>query len=646
MKIAGVEFPNLLLNALRENRLVIFAGAGVSMGPPANLPSFRRLAEQVADGTGQSIEDDETEDRFLGRLKVGGTEVHQRAAEILQRDSPEPTELHRNLLRLYGSPDDVRIVTTNFDLLFEQSAAELFSHDPKVFRSPVLPLGSRFHGIVHPHGAVNEPEETVLTHLDFGRAYLTESDGWARWFMVDLFANYTVLFVGYSHNDTIMTYLTPSLPLDSEHPRFALIGDLSDESDHWRRMGAEPIRFPQQRNDDFSGLYAAVAGLAEHARRGALEWRQRIAIVAGILPPAVDDESADIVAHALATPDLTQFFVESAQLPEWIDWLDQRGHLDCLFAEEGKVQQKAILSFWLAREFAVAHPDAVFSLIERHRGSISFETWLRLAWAVGDQGNSAQTDIATVSKWVHFLTSSMPPHVHEGIIHGLHELAEVCSDLGAFQSLLQLYDAITKPRHEVRLAPEYGNYAVMYQHYLKELWENSLEPNLEYIAYSLLEHTAERLGERYSLATAWEKTYVGGDWDNISRSAIEPHPQDKDNQESVNTLIDIARGCLEWLSTSDPGYTAVWCDRFANSAAPLLRRLAIHAMSARADLSADDKIVWLLERCDVNELEAQHEIFQAAAAAYAQASPQLRADLIKAVSEYRVPRSDYDDDTT
>ena len=39
----------------------------------------------------------------------------------------------------------------------------------------------------------------VLTDKDFGRAYLTE--GWARRFIQDLFLKFTVLFVGYSHND-------------------------------------------------------------------------------------------------------------------------------------------------------------------------------------------------------------------------------------------------------------------------------------------------------------------------------------------------------------------------------------------------------------------------------------------------------------
>ena len=110
MKIAGVDFPDPLLNALRDGRLVVFAGAGMSMGPPADLPGFRRLAEQVAEGTGQSVGEAETEDRFLGRLKDLGANVHQRASETLQGADPKPTTLHLNLLRLFREPGTVRVV--------------------------------------------------------------------------------------------------------------------------------------------------------------------------------------------------------------------------------------------------------------------------------------------------------------------------------------------------------------------------------------------------------------------------------------------------------------------------------------------------------------------------------------------------------
>lgn len=142
MKIAGVEFPEPLLRSFQDERLVVFAGAGVSMGRPGNLPSFRQLAERMVDGTGESIGDRESEDRFLGRLEDRGVAVHRIAAEILRRNDPKPAELHGNLVRWYSAPEDLRIVTTNFDLMFERVAKALVDAEPKVFLSPALPLGS------------------------------------------------------------------------------------------------------------------------------------------------------------------------------------------------------------------------------------------------------------------------------------------------------------------------------------------------------------------------------------------------------------------------------------------------------------------------------------------------------------------------
>ena len=122
MKIAGIDFPRELLDALRDNKLVVFAGAGVSMGEPANLPNFKCLTKLIAQGTGETQKDGETDDQFLGRLKKErGTEVHELAAEKLSENIPKPTDLHRDLLRLYSKAESTRIITTNFDLLFEQA---------------------------------------------------------------------------------------------------------------------------------------------------------------------------------------------------------------------------------------------------------------------------------------------------------------------------------------------------------------------------------------------------------------------------------------------------------------------------------------------------------------------------------------------
>ena len=105
MQIVGIQFPESLCDALRDRRLVIFAGAGVSMGEPACLPNFKQLACAIANGTGQSFQESrETEDRFLGRLRHRGVDVHHRAAQELFRDDLQPTDLHRSLLRLCSVP--------------------------------------------------------------------------------------------------------------------------------------------------------------------------------------------------------------------------------------------------------------------------------------------------------------------------------------------------------------------------------------------------------------------------------------------------------------------------------------------------------------------------------------------------------------
>ena len=122
MRISGVDFPPALIEALRNDQLVVFAGAGVSISEPAGLPGFEVLAEAIAKDTGVIRDDFEPVDRFLGRLKGNGTDVHARAAQVLQERAPEPSELHSDLLRLYETPESVRVVTTNFDTLFEQAA--------------------------------------------------------------------------------------------------------------------------------------------------------------------------------------------------------------------------------------------------------------------------------------------------------------------------------------------------------------------------------------------------------------------------------------------------------------------------------------------------------------------------------------------
>ena len=639
MLIGGVYFPEPLLSALRNGEVVIFAGAGVSMGDPANLPKFDDLAEQIALGTGHTYDrDKESADRFLGRLRYAGVEVNTLAARILQKNNPMPTDLHRDLLRIYRRSEDVLIVTTNFDLLFERAASEVFNRQPKIYTAPALPVGNTFRGIVHLHGSLDEPDEMVITHQDFGSAYLTQADGWARRFLVDLFTSRTVLFVGYSHNDTMMTYFTPSLSPDSGRRRFALIGKKIDDVNRWSIMGIEPVPFPQEYNSDFTGLDAAVGDLADRMQRGVLAWRNYITEIGRKLPPK-DDESIGIINNALSTSEHARFFAAAADSPDWVDWLDQQGLLARLFDQGLLEEADGILCWWLARRFTTTHADELFSLIQRHEGRLNPVLWKRFALQLIP--DETKLDAETLSKWMHFLMSSVPSDISDIDDFVLVGLAQRCVELGLYQNLLQVYDAMTMFRNQVRPGFERDTRGVR-EHQMRTLREKCIEPHLPAIALPLLERTTMRLEERRSAILAWNGGNGAQDTDSSSRLSINPKSRERMPRE-IDYLIDLARICLEWLATEKPEIVKLWVERHANSGAPLLRRLAIHAMSSRDNICADEKLSWLVGSCDINDISSRNEISEFVAAAYPLAGDKQRSALIQGVSEYRAPESEHYD---
>jgi len=169
-----------LLAALRSGKLIVFAGAGVSLGAPANLPSFRQLTRLIAAGTGERQLDGEPDDRFLGRLHQRRIDVHGLAAKQLSRPGLTPTTLHYELLRLFPTLESVRVVTTNFDLLIEVAAGTVFGSSPEVYSGAALPLGRDFTGIVHVHGALRA-ETTLSRRSEFvGPLLSTDSLGIAK----------------------------------------------------------------------------------------------------------------------------------------------------------------------------------------------------------------------------------------------------------------------------------------------------------------------------------------------------------------------------------------------------------------------------------------------------------------------------------
>jgi hypothetical protein len=293
MIIKGVDFPEHLIEAQKSGELVIFAGAGVSVDSPSSLPDFNELAKQIASGTNKQRESNEPIDHFLGRLEAKGVDVHRRAYEILSRNESKPNLIHSTLLSLFPSRDAIKLVTTNFDSHFTAAGTALFESPMQAFYAPALPLGYRFSGIIYLHGCITNPyEDLVLTDTDFGRAYLT--DGWATSFLRQMFGEFAVLFVGYSHSDSVMNYLSRALVPGNQH-RYALT---TSEPEHWKYLGIEPIIYECPSPKEHGEAVKAVGSWVSLSRMGSLDHQQRIrAIVEG--PPPFEKEYEDYLKNAL-----------------------------------------------------------------------------------------------------------------------------------------------------------------------------------------------------------------------------------------------------------------------------------------------------------------------------------------------------------
>ena len=639
MKLSGIDFPKGLLDALSNDSLVVFAGAGVSMGEPANLPNFRNLAEKIAKGTGKELEN-KPEDQFLGELSHGGVHIYERASEVLDRDGLEPTELHFNLLRLFSTPESVRVVTTNFDLLFERAAEKVFDSSPEVFRAPALPLGNKFSGIIHVHGSVCRPEDMVLADEDFGRAYLVE--GWARRFLVELFRSFTVLFVGYSHNDTIMNYLARALPAGENTTRFILTDD--EKIEKWKVPGIIPIVYPSPSVEDHSALYKGIGALAEYVSWGALDWKRKINEIDEKETLLLDEEEKDIISQALLDATKTPFFTNAASSPQWIDWLDKSGYLDGVFGDADLDEPTFFLAHWLAEKFVRSHPEHLFSLINRHGTRLNPRFWERLARRIGQDKDP--WDKNTLSRWISLLLSTAPKNPHDTI---LLWLGERCIEQGLPDDLVEIFDAITASSIELYARPDFrvedpNPYLSITAEWklaggrrkINLLWENGLKPNRNQVAEPLLASIIRQMETQHRRLATWGNADRDRSPASSRRSAIEPNEQDR-RQESFDVLIDAARDCLEWLASERPETASQLCDRMAGAEAPLLRRLAVHTLFTREDLSPDEKIGWLLSKIDLHNLSTHHEMFRAVTKTYPAATQEKRRDVIDAVLAYRWP---------
>nr|WP_261328993.1 SIR2 family protein [Rhizobium leguminosarum] len=335
----GPSIPDELLLARDQGRVVFFCGAGVSRAR-AGLPDFFGLAEKVTDKlgvqAGSAVVKILEEAKVIGnRTGVDGLISADRVFGLLEREflprdinaavaaalNPGANcdlHAHRTLVRLATTREGlVRLVTTNFDRMFDECKVGLNSFKPPNLPDPARP--SEMNGIVYLHGKATanydgaEGDGFVLSSSEFGRAYL--SDGWATSFFREIIDRYFVVFVGYTADDPPVQYLLEALNKTSGR----LVGVYAFQSGEakyattrWQHKGVEAIPYDEAQRH--SALWTTLEAWADRAD-DADGWTDRIVELAKQGPEKLEPYQRGQVAHVMGTVEGVRKFSEGENPP-------------------------------------------------------------------------------------------------------------------------------------------------------------------------------------------------------------------------------------------------------------------------------------------------------------------------------------------
>jgi len=280
----GADIPNELIRAVTDGSATFLCGAGVSFR--VGLPSFKTLTEQVYTRLGESSNEEAAErnaiaskeyDRALRSLEKRthrpgtSSRVRDAVAALLATPSVAFPD-HLALLQLSRDGDGrPRLITTNFDTLFERAARAGGIPDVPSYAGVSMPRagGERDHGILHLHGRIADDRlglahtDLILTSADFGDAYLRS--GWASRYIEDRMRLGTLVLVGYSAEDAAMRLLLETLDADRDrfrdlHDIYAIERGTAESASVWKAKGIKPIEFA-----DFEAIYVTLAEWARYA---------------------------------------------------------------------------------------------------------------------------------------------------------------------------------------------------------------------------------------------------------------------------------------------------------------------------------------------------------------------------------------------
>lgn len=440
----GPALPRPLLAAADAGDVVFVRAAGVSLAR-ANLPTFQglldgvvRLLRPAPDGlAAQALAAEAqlrvayppiellpgfsgiaTPDRVFGLLEeeFGREVVERTVANILTPAEDPDLSAHRTVIRLArGSYQVPRLVTTNFDRLFEMADSELPVHLPPK-------LDPAAGGLVKLHGSVNAMNDGpkgdgfVLSAAAFGGAYV--ADGWAARTMRTLLERHTVVFLGYAADDPPMQYLLEGLKrIGAPTARAYAFQPGQDAARRWAARGVTAI--PYATENGHAALWDTLESWADRVA-DAPTWRSMVVDMARRSPRDLAPHERGQVADLLSTTAGAKDFAEAYNPPpaEWICVFDR----SIRYGSPGSEAPN-----YFTREEPDLDPFALYGLDDdpiididatqngRASRDVPQDAWDGLSWTDGDYAElRAQAAANIASTYGHGVSSkqqAVPPRL-------------------------------------------------------------------------------------------------------------------------------------------------------------------------------------------------------------------------------------------
>ncbi|MCZ4109310.1 SIR2 family protein [Brevundimonas diminuta] len=390
----GPDIPDELIAAQERGQTIFICGAGVSMS--LGLPSFGGLVQKVYDELNEDWEIHAAERegmaeggklfgqydrvlRCLERRLVGNNPGRSsrmrdriRAAVRTALQPPaDDVELanHAALLELSRDAEGtIRLVTTNFDTLFERAWTRNGKAPSYAGAAMPQPKTAGCEGILHLHGRLKDegqdlPDtDLVLTSAEFGDAYLRS--GWASRYIYDLARAYTVVLVGYQADDPPMRYLLEVLEADRErYPDLQQVyafsspgrdgAELTDAL--WRAKGVRPI-IHDANERDFSPLWNTLREWRTYQADPTTWRREQLRPLLAQPPRDLEQHEIDRAASLLGHGDASQLLADLSPLAAWLPALVEARTFD---------NQKASPGQWIADH--IDDPDMIRAAAALHR---------------------------------------------------------------------------------------------------------------------------------------------------------------------------------------------------------------------------------------------------------------------------------------